>query len=435
MDTSPGMEAQLLLENTQKWTEEMYDWDDEHIHNYMFVEGSNHIVYIEYSYTQIGKTREWFNNIADEIGNPLVVRREILLQRLRGSSASPYDREDIDYIIDCGQVPIKTVYLQDYYEMKIYKDFDKSVPYIVGVDCSTGTVGDNNAFTVIDPYTIEPVAEFECSFCGETMYENILKELVKKYIPRSIVVIERNSVGDGIIDHLMYSPIAGNLYFDKDKDLLGNTLKEHETIQSMLTKQAKRKTMYGVYTSGASRETMFAILSNHVANYKEKFVGQNVIRDLSRLVKAPSGKIEAGKGFHDDSIMSYLIGLYVYYHGNNLPMFGFVKGSQEIKQQNQGLTRPEDVDLHNLPDSVVDDLKTVLNRKEDNYYDMMRQAVLQSQQESLRLSNAKLTHNKTIDNTPDHVIEDYSDTGSSINLDFFDQLNGMGNYGNRGGFY
>lgn len=138
---------------------------------------------------------------------------------------------------------------------------------------------------------------------------------------------------------------------------------------------------------------------------------------------------------HDDSIMSYLIGLYVYYHGNNLPMFGFVKGSQEIKEQNQGLTRPEDINLHNLPDSVVEDLKTVLNRKEDNYYDMMKQAVLQSQQESLKLSNAKLTHNMTIDNTPDHVIEDYTDMGSSINLDFFDQLNGMGNYSNRGGFY
>ena len=31
--------------------------------------------------------------------------------------------------------------------------------------------------------------------------------------------------------------------------------------------------------------------------------------------------------------MSYLIGLYVYYHGNNLAMFGFVKGSEEIKNQ------------------------------------------------------------------------------------------------------
>ena len=172
------MEAQLLLENTQKWTEEMYDWDEEHIHNYMFVEGSNHIVYIEYSYTQIGKTREWFKNISDEIGNPLVVRREILLQRLRGSSASPYDREDIDYIIECGHQPIKSVYLQDYYELNIYEELDKSIPYLVGVDCSTGTVGDNNAFTVINPYTIEPVAEFECAFCGETTYENILKELI-----------------------------------------------------------------------------------------------------------------------------------------------------------------------------------------------------------------------------------------------------------------
>lgn len=426
------MEAQLLLENTQKWTEEMYDWDEEHIHNYMFVEGSNHIVYIEYSYTQIGKTREWFKNISDEIGNPLVVRREILLQRLRGSSASPYDREDIDYIIECGHQPIKSVYLQDYYELNIYEELDKSIPYLVGVDCSTGTVGDNNAFTVINPYTIEPVAEFECAFCGETTYENILKELVKKYIPRAIVIIERNSIGDGIIDHLMYSPIAGNLYFDKNKDLLGGTLKDHETIESMLTKHAKRKTMYGVYTSGASRDTMFAILSNHVSNYKEKFIGQNVIRDLSRLVKTPSGKIEAGKGFHDDSIMSYLIALYVYYHGNNLAMFGFVKGSQEIKNQNEGLTRPEDVDLRNLPESVVGDLKQTLSKKNDNYYDMMRQAVLQSQQESLRLANAKLAHNQTIDNTPDHVMDDYTDTTGSISMDFFDQMNGMGSYGKNG---
>ena len=101
--------------------------------------------------------------------------------------------------------------------------------------------------------------------------------------------------------------------------------------------------------------------------------------------------------------MSYLIALYVYYHGDNLPMFGFVKGSQEIKNQNQGLTRPEDVDLRNLPESVVGDLKQTLSKKNDNYYDMMRQAVLQSQQESLRLANAKLAHNQTIDNTPDHV--------------------------------
>lgn len=291
-----GMEAQLLLENTVKWTEKLYDWDEEKREKYIEANDSNRIVYIEYSYQQIGKTEKWFRDISAKINDPLVVRREILLQRLRGSDTSPYPREDIDFIIDSEKKPIDEIYLQDYYKLVIYTPLDKRIPYIVGVDCSTGTVGDNNAMTIINPYTMEPVAEFECSYVGETMYEKIITELVRKYIPRAILCIERNSVGDGIIDHLLYGSVAQNLYFDKNRDLMAETMKDNETHESMLKREAKKKSFYGVYTEGKSRETMFSILANHVSEYKEKFVSHNVIRDLSRLVRTPSGKIAAGPG-------------------------------------------------------------------------------------------------------------------------------------------
>lgn len=428
LDTEPGKDAQILLDATKKWDEKLYDKSQEEARAYATARGYNGIIYIEYQYYQIGKTKEWFNMMADKINDDLTTRREILLQRLHGSSLSPYSREDIEYIISTQEVPKDELSftLLDFYKFDVYEELERTTPYLVGIDCSTGTVGDNNAITIINPYTVKPVAEFECSYIGETLYEKLIIELVKKVIPRAIIIIERNSVGDGIIDHLLNSPIRNNLYFDKDKDLVGKTMAEHETIESVLKQKAKEKTFYGVYTNGASREDMFAILSRHVAEFKNNFVTKNIIRDICRLIKTSSGRIEAAPGFHDDSIMSYLIAMYVYYHGNNLQMFGFVKGSEEIKEQNKGLTRPEDISASSLDEDTKRIIRTQLEKEQnqpDDFQQMMREAIIKSQNESMRLVKAGLTHNTLIENTPDYMLDDYDD--SSSDYSFFNEINGF----------
>ena len=103
--------------------------------------------------------------------------------------------------------PIDELWLLEYYKFDVYKILNRNTPYLVGIDCSTGTNGDNNAITIINPYTLEPDAEFECSYIGETQYELLIKEL-SKVIPKAVIIIERNSVGDGIIDHLLHSEIS-----------------------------------------------------------------------------------------------------------------------------------------------------------------------------------------------------------------------------------
>lgn len=429
LDSEPGKDAQIILDATKEWDEHLYDMSIDEAQKYATAPGKNGILYIEYQYWQIGKTREWFDSIASKINDDLTTRREILLQRLHGSSLSPYAREDIEYIISTQQMPKDELSfnLLKYYKFSVYEELDRSIPYLVGVDCSTGTVGDNNAITILNPYTVKPVAEFECSYIGETLYEKLIIELVKKVIPRAIIIIERNSVGDGIIDHLLNSSIMGNLYYDKDRDLLSNKMAENETVESMLKHNAKQKTYYGVYTSGASREDMFAILSRHVAEFKDNFVTKNIIRDICRLVKTSSGKIEAASGFHDDSVMSYLICLYVYYHGNNLGRFGFEKGSQEITNQNQGTYRPTDVTNLNVSDEVKSVIQTQLEKEQntpDDYFELMRKAVIESQNESMKLVKAGLVHNETISNTPDYVLDEINDYGNS-NYDIFDELNGF----------
>ena len=41
--------------------------------------------------------------------------------------------------------------------------------------------------------------------------------------------------------------------------------------------------------------------------------------------------------------MSYLIALYVYYHGNNLAVFGITKGARDEDLNNRGTNRPEEI--------------------------------------------------------------------------------------------
>lgn len=433
LSTSPGQQAQSILDNTVKWTEKMYDWTTEERDAYIIAQGSdcNKIFYIEYHYYQIGKTEEWLANISAKIGDPLTVRREILLQRLHGNSLSPYPKEDIEYIVQTEHKPISELWLLDYFKFDIYTELNPKKPYLAGVDCSSGTNHDNNAITIIDPYTVEPVAEFECSYIGETKFEQLLMELCK-ILPKVVLCIERNNVGDSIIDHLLHSPIRNRLYFDKNQEYMKDTMKENSSVVSMLKKNAEIKTYYGIYTSPNTRNDYFAILSRHVFEYKEKFITHNIIRDLTRLVRLPSGKIAAGlatdengEPFHDDSIMSYLIALYVYYHGSNLSYFGITPGFNPEEERNQGLRSANEINPMLVPAEVLEHAKKMEElERQQSYEQLMIEAAKKSQEESMMLQKHHLSTNSVISNTPDEYFNAYDyDNSGSISLDFFDTLN------------
>ena len=436
LDTSMGQEAQEVLSHTTKWSEHMYDMrydsandDNNELLQYVKNNGGNGIVYIEYSYKQLGLTDEWLRNMYNKIQNPIVVKREILLQRIRGSSDSPFDQEDIEYLASMIQPVIDEMYILEHFRFDIYKKLERLTSYLVSIDCSTGTNGDSNAITIINPYTVRPDAEFKCPYIGETQFEKLIMELIMDHIPRACVIIERNSVGDGIIDHLLNSPIRSNLYFDKNKDLVEENLADASNNVSMLKRQGEQKKYYGVYTNNQSREDMFAILFRRMAEFKDDFVTKNITDDIAHLVRFKSGKIAAAEGAHDDSIMSYLIGMYVWYHGNNLTAFGIVKGSREIQNQNQGLKRTVE-DIENMDILPADTIATMKKqeqvRKENDYEKIMREALIKAQRQSLELHKKGLVENPTLDKSQEVQLEEIYGN-NNIDMSFFDEMNGMSN--------
>ncbi len=447
LDTSMGQEAQEVLSHTTKWSEHMYDMrydslndDKNELLQYVKNNGGNGIVYIEYSYKQLGLTDEWLRNMYNKIQNPIVVKREILLQRIRGSSDSPFDQEDIEYLASMIQPIVDELYICEHFRFDIYKKLERLTPYLVSIDCSTGTNGDSNAITILNPYTVRPDAEFKCPYIGETQFEKLIMELVMDHIPRAVIIIERNSVGDGIIDHLLNSPIRQNLYFDKNKDLVEENLADASNVVSMLKRQGEQKKYYGVYTNNQSREDMMAILFRRMAEFKDDFVTKNITDDIAHLVRFKSGKIAAAEGQHDDSIMSYLIGMYVWYHGNNLSAFSIVKGAKEIENQNKGLKRTVE-DIENMDILPADTIETMKKqeqvRKENDYEKIMREALIKAQRESLELHKKGLVENETLNRSQDVQLEEIYGN-NSIDMSFFDEMNGMssdnGSSSNLSGF-
>lgn len=323
IDSDPVKQIFPIVQQALKFQEKMYDIKDVDLEDYINKMSSVGIVYIQFNYKQVGKDEEWFQMMCRSIGDKIKIKRELLLCRIRGSFDSPFDLEDLDIINNFKRQPIEQILLANFYILDVYEKIDRNIPYIIGIDCATGSAGDNTAITVINPYTFRPIAEFKSPYQGTVDMVKFIRQLITK-IPKGILCIENNSIGIAIIELLKETECYNNLYFDADRTIIGDNTEKLDT-HGFLERQAMNRRYYGVNTNTKTRSVMMSILMRHVAEYKDRFVTENIIMDLNNLVKNKSGKILAAPGAHDDSIMSYLIGLFVIYHGKQLYRWGLNK--------------------------------------------------------------------------------------------------------------
>jgi len=414
LDTQPGQDCALIINETCKWTEQFYDWSRDDIEDYIAKNSGNGIVYIEYQYQQLGDDEEWFKRTCQTLlNNPAKIKREIFLQRMRGSSESPFETEDLNAVQELKGKVLEEIFINKLFKLDIYEKLDRNKVYLAGMDCAGGLGEDNTAITVIDPYTLKPVAEFKSPYIGIPDAVKFVRTMIRKYIPRCIMAIERNNVGTAIIDGLRETDVRANIYFDDSKDFI--EVDDKLDPQGFLARQAARRKLYGVWTGPKSRDIMFTILEAHMAEYKDKFVTENIINDLVSLIRKKNGRIEHAPGFHDDSLFSYLIGLYVYYHGKNLHRFGFVRGQlPDEEQQNKGLTYEEI--FNEMPEEMKQAFANFSVKTEDDYSAKIR-AEIDAARREVQYVNSILKPTNLAENFDELEYE------ADIPLSFFDDLN------------
>lgn len=351
LDSEPVATTESFRAQMMPFSESFYDMEIELAKEVIETNSAIDIVYIEYSYTQLGKDENWFIATAKKVSNDKIkIRREILLKRIRGSSTSPFEAEDLEEIATAVKPIIEEIWINKIYPLCVYEKLNRNIPYIVGVDCAAGKAGDFSAVTILNPYTIKPVADFKSNITNTVKLVGFLVALVNRYIPRSIVAVENNSMGTSVIDMLRVSPISGNVYFDNNKFFVPEASQKLDA-KGFAILDAKNSRSYGINTNGKTRELMINILFNQVREHKGDFVTKYITADLNALVRTPAGRVEAAKGAHDDSIMSYLIALFTFFHGSNLARYGFSRGDSAPEVE-RPKTRQEY--FNDLPDDVKD---------------------------------------------------------------------------------
>lgn len=344
LDTAEGKASQAIINRTPRFSEKYYDLSDDEI-DYLFenvTEGGVSIrcLYIEFNWKQLRKTEKW---VQEQYNEALVAgkldeyRRGVLLQRFRGGFQVLFRQEDFDYIMNNVKTPDYEVLLAKKYILYVYKHeihftdlisdtpyFDLEIPYLIGIDVATGSGGDNTAFVIIHPYTLQIVGESKSPYMSTTDCTRVIVELAS-LLPRAVFCIESNHVGKAIISFVEESSLIDRFYHDPKLDISKNAVTIENDPVSVLKKRSETRQYIGTSVTPTVRNSMMTLLRRYVRDYRHLLTSRFLAEDISNLVINKNGKIEANAGEHDDIVMAYLHTIYVLTYGSKLDRFGIDK--------------------------------------------------------------------------------------------------------------
>lgn len=346
LETREGKEFQQIIDMTPHFKETMYDWTGEDIEREKSIDDSNPdhmpltMVYIEFNHTQLRKDGAWLRAQYYEALKKKTLgeyRRGVLLQRFRGGEGAFFRQEDLDYIQQNIRKPDYDIFLMKKYHLYVYKHnisypdlnsdtpyFDMQIPYLIGIDCATGKDGDNTAFCILHPYTLEVVGEMLSPVMGALDLMRTVT-ILAKMLPRAIFCLESNMTGVDLIDFVQESALENRFYHDPRASELTKNVTEQKDIEYSMKQRARAKKYFGTYVTEKTRKTMFNSLRNLLRDYRHLIYTSNLVKDITNLVEYKNGKIAATDGEHDDLVMAYLHCIYVLQYGYEIGRFGINK--------------------------------------------------------------------------------------------------------------
>lgn len=304
--------------------------------------------------------------------NEEVIMREIDLKRIHGSSLSPFKRSDILYLINHIQEPIETIDIsKNLCPFLIYEKLKFSTPYMLCVDPAEGLGTDNNAVTLINPYSLKPVVEFKSPYVSQPELFEMLCKFMDRYCPKCMIIIEANR-GRELINLFLASKYRYQLYYDDNK--LMKEISETVDAHGKLKQAASERRAYGLNTTNSNRPHYYAILENLVEERKDLLCTKYLVDDIAGLIRKPgTGRVEAGPGFHDDTVMSFLFGQYLIRNlsAEKLEEYGIHRGASDDSDDYsiEGKLTPEGAikkmkEMYNsLPQNMQEVLTPFFNQK------------------------------------------------------------------------
>jgi len=341
-----------MVDKACRFDEAMYDWTREEVLECLAKKSDNDFLYIEFSYKQLGRDEVWYKENCRALNNDLLkIKREILLEWTKASDVSVFSEEQLVAIEKHLKEPVSKLVIDRYWSIDLYRtDFDYLKPWVISCDVGTGLSQDASAITIFHPITFEIIGEFRENKIDTEDYKHLLEKLVGFWFRNSLLTIENNSIGITIIQYLMRTVVAKNLYYEY-KDRKGTKIEKSKTELTHVSKKEKVQ-VYGISTTSnssgsGSRDLMLEILNDTINTQPELLATPNLFSDIKGLERDNKGKIGHGLGLHDDSLFSYLVGRYTLAYGTNLARFQMPVDGKEPADRKASMARMS----HNLQEA------------------------------------------------------------------------------------
>lgn len=412
--------ANKYISRMLRWKESFFDDPVNKLAATITSPAYNGVMYIEHSWQELKLPISWYEEMCNAVDyNEEVILREINLQRIAGNGMSPFKRADLIYITNHKRIPLKEIdYSKNYCPVVFYEEIHRSYPYILANDPSEGLSQDNNAFSLINPYTLKVAAEFKSPYISQPDMAKLVVKFMDENCPRSMIVVENNR-GREMINCLRETKYRHQIWYDQDK--LSQKPIDIRDKYGEAKRAAAERRAWGLTTTGAVRPQLFAILENLMVENKDLVDTDYIVKDILGLIRKPSGRIEAGganegsqddDGNHDDNVMSYLMGLFVYYNASNLEEFGIVRGarapiSDDYKKDPRYIKENIKSKMGMLPDQIQEIFQEVLQETDpvDSAWQYQREVQRQLDATNFRRSSMEAERDST-----DHAYDpDYQD--------------------------
>jgi hypothetical protein len=210
----------------------------------------------------------------------------VLLERLRERSVKdPIEKRGIDS--NCW----------------VWEPANYSKNYIVCADVGRGDSADYSAFHVIDIENLEQVAEYKGRLSTKD-FGNMLVSIATEYND-AILIVENNNIGWATIQQIIDRDYPNLFYTSKDL--------QYVDIQHQMNNRINRQERNMVAGFSTTSKTRPLIISKLEEFFREESVvvhSNRLIDELQTFVYI-NNRAEAMRGYNDDLVMSFAIGLWV----------------------------------------------------------------------------------------------------------------------------
>lgn len=314
-DVPEGAFTRSIINGAADFKELFYDWRMEEVYNYIRKNSDNDFVFISYTWRQLRRNQAWYEDQCRLLQHDRKsIRREIECEWTSSSDLSPFSEEEIEELEYNERSPLsEELYYQDSYLVKFYQPINLEAEYMITCDVGGGLGRDSTVFILNDPDTLDTIATIGSSKMDLEDAKAVAKNLLDD-LPLAFLVIERNSYGLAVVQHLIKNEKYKRRLFYTEK-------KDERTLIGGNGRSKITQRIHGIDTTATTRKLIIESLYIMVREEPSVIASPDIIKQIKTLINN-KGKIEHAPGEHDDYVMAKAFAKYVMtYYGHIVRRF------------------------------------------------------------------------------------------------------------------